>query len=248
MIVDILKYLTKYIVFGIILFLLITYIPINQIKNTDQIIIYVVAIVSFVMIDIILNYQNVKKYCGRFMGYKKTDNSCGCNMEKFEPNVAIDSVSVIPQLPPQLQSQATRQQEPQAQQQTYQITSDVTINKPETAPDFSKPVVQTTTKQEAETSNEMKYTELPPEMHQPLGTYDNTFTNDFDHGYTLLNTDKWSVPMRRPPVCIQEKECPVCPSMASGSLMYVKDFPMETKIPEKINMEYVQDKINKMRV
>jgi len=264
MIVEILKYFMKYIVFGIILFLLVTYIPINQIKTTDQIIIYVVAIISFVIIDIILNYQSIMNYCGIFKKYRKPINSnCGCvTVEKFEstPQNPLDTTQLYT-----TPNSSTLFSGNLSMASSNSLTlGDLTknsdnisntnlnlnnsiLNPVSSSLNINNPTV-TNVEKEAETSNEMKYTELPPEMHQPLGTYDNTFTNDFNHGYTMLNTDKWSVPMRRPPVCIQEKECPVCPSMTSGSLMNVKDFPMETKIPEKINMEYVQDKINKTRI
>jgi creatinine amidohydrolase/Fe(II)-dependent formamide hydrolase-like protein len=53
--------------------------------------------------------------------------------------------------------------------------------------------------------------------------------------------------MRRPPVCIQEKECPVCPVFTTGTNMELKDFPTTINTPEKINVNYVQDKLNKTR-
>jgi hypothetical protein len=260
----------KYVVFGIILFLLITYIPITKINNNDRIIIYVVAICSFIAIDIILNYNNIQNICSKFFGKKIPKCNCN-NIEQFTNNnidnllqnisdPVLQNTTTIPVLQntttiPVLQNTTTIP----VQQNTTTIpvqqnTATIPVQQNTTTIPVQQntatiPVLQNIVKQnnEADTSNEMKYTELPPEMHQPLGSYDNTFTNDFNHGYTLLNTDKWSVPMKRPPVCIQEKECPVCPSMTTGSFMYVKDFPMETHIPEKINMDYVNDKINKTR-
>jgi hypothetical protein len=32
-----------------------------------------------------------------------------------------------------------------------------------------------------------------------------------DYGLSFMPPDQWKIPEERPPVCIQEKECPVCP-------------------------------------
>jgi hypothetical protein len=44
----------------------------------------------------------------------------------------------------------------------------------------------------------------------PLGTKDLSLWGSED--YSLLNTDKWQVPMPRPPVCINNNPCKVCPT------------------------------------
>jgi hypothetical protein len=56
---------------------------------------------------------------------------------------------------------------------------------------------------------EYSFGTLPPEMYKPLGNSD---LNKWDEeGYTMLNTDKWQLPMARPPVCINTSPCKVCP-------------------------------------
>jgi hypothetical protein len=230
MLIDVFRHLMKYVVFGIILYLLVTYIPTQQIKNLDQIIIYLVALLSFIILDLILNYSTIHSYCSQFMGWKQSGPtpSCGCDMETFKPPKKIEHLTL-------------------EQPQIVPIPPVVQVEQPPVVPVVPVvPIVPAQVEQPAKPENQMKYTEFPPEMHQPLGTYDNTFTNDFNHGYTLLNTDKWAVPMKRPPVCIQEKECPVCPTSATmGYYMSVTDFPMEFKMPEKINTQYVANILNK---
>lgn len=226
MLLTVLRYLLKYIVFATIIYLLLAYIPKNPIDLPNQTFIFVVAIGSFVILDLIINYNILYNYCSKYLLNKPSLNgSCGCAIEKFDTN-PTPTIPVIPNIPT-----------PTIPTVTPTIPTPVIPT-----PVIPTPVVPITPKTE---TNEMKYTELPPEMHQPLGTYDSTFTNDFDHGYTYLNTSKWSVPMRKPPVCIQEKECPVCPVFTTGTHMELKDFPMSINPAEKINVNYVKDVINK---
>jgi hypothetical protein len=89
----------------------------------------------------------------------------------------------------------------------------------------------------------MNYTELPHKMHQPLGSKEDI--NNWSNMYTYLNTDKWTVPTRQPPVCIKEANCEPCPVYMSSVGMNVLEFPGPRLINQKINMNYIRDKINK---
>lgn len=103
-------------------------------------------------------------------------------------------------------------------------------------------------KKPIEEVNEMKYTEYDPQMHKPLGESDGTVSNKFEYGYSYLNTDKWSVPMRRPPVCIPpENPCPVCPVMTSGYPVYLKEFNSTLRVTpsDNLNVKYIKEVLNK---
>lgn len=54
--------------------------------------------------------------------------------------------------------------------------------------------------------------DLPSEFYSPIG---NKIANDWDNDFVVLNTNKWQVPMKRPPVCINTNPCPVCPDTTS---------------------------------
>lgn len=94
--------------------------------------------------------------------------------------------------------------------------------------------------------SEMKFSQLDPNMHKPLGEYTNDFNNSFEYGYAYLNTSKWSVPMYRPPVCKTDDNCKVCASATSGYPVDVKEWNNSRKImpPDNINTEYI-NKLNK---
>jgi hypothetical protein len=58
---------------------------------------------------------------------------------------------------------------------------------------------------------------LLPSQKKPLGSNDQTVTNKWDHDYTYLDTEKWRVPMPKPPVCVNNSEkCAICPSTTTG--------------------------------
>jgi hypothetical protein len=227
---------------------------------SNQTIIFTIAIGSFIIIDLIINYEKLLNVCKNMFKNKninKSDEeSCNsCNIETFNASSNTRTPSLLPQVPqPQVpQQQVPQPQVPQVQQVPQPQVPQQQVLRPQTPQQqqqhqqiVQSPIVSVITTRDAETSD-MKYTELPPDMHEPLGTYDDTFTNDFDHGYTYLNTDKWSVPMRRPPVCIQEKQCPVCPTFATGTKMELKDFPTTINYAEPINVPYVQEQMNKTR-
>ena len=67
-----------------------------------------------------------------------------------------------------------------------------------------------TKKTDTDVNNQSEYSfgSLPLEIYKPLN---NKELDKWDDGYTMLNTDKWQVPMPRPPVCINTSPCKVCP-------------------------------------
>lgn len=69
--------------------------------------------------------------------------------------------------------------------------------------------------------NEMNKSELPAAMYLPLGSQIN---QDFSNEYTILNTEKWTVPMPRPPVCIDSTPKEIMPVGTSGYPLNVKYF------------------------
>jgi hypothetical protein len=95
-------------------------------------------------------------------------------------------------------------------------------------------------------SSDMKYSQLDPEMHKPLGEFSSDFNNTFEYGYAYLNTSKWRVPMYKPPVCKSEDHCKVCPTNTQGYPVDVKEWNRSRKImpPDNINIEYL-NKLNK---
>ena len=69
--------------------------------------------------------------------------------------------------------------------------------------------------------SEMSKSELPQAMYVPLGSQ---IDSDFSNDYSILNTEKWTVPMARPPVCIDSAPKEVMAIGTSGFPLNLKHF------------------------
>ncbi len=114
------------------------------------------------------------------------------------------------------------------------LTIEEVINSLETLHKEGKVKVLDKTKSDGKRTNDMDYTELPTDFYRPIG---DKIANEWENDYTILNTNKWQVPMPRPPVCINTTPCKVCPSLSSDNVVALKEWD---------NSRYVsQNKINK---
>ena len=69
---------------------------------------------------------------------------------------------------------------------------------------------------------------------QPLGANGDGLTNEWDQDYVLLNTNKWGPALNPPPVCVSEKQCPVCPSLTNGYPLSLKDWDSTRRVTPPI--------------
>ncbi len=75
--------------------------------------------------------------------------------------------------------------------------------------------------QDGKVKHDREYSELPSDFYTPIG---NQVPTDWTSEYTILNTNKWQVPMARPPVCINTQPCKVCPSDSSNYPVNLKQW------------------------
>ena len=74
---------------------------------------------------------------------------------------------------------------------------------------------------------------------KPIGE---AISNSWENAYTILNTDKWQVPHSRPPVCISNGPCKVCPSDTVGYPVNLKDWDDSRVVSNiKINKKWADD-------
>ena len=73
---------------------------------------------------------------------------------------------------------------------------------------LEKLILTTKAKQKKEPESEYIFGNLSSDLYKPLG---NLEIHKWDEGYNMLNTNKWQIPMPRPPVCINTTPCKVCP-------------------------------------
>ena len=94
-------------------------------------------------------------------------------------------------------------------------------------------------KPETNSNTNMKYSDLPAESYKPLGEQ---ISNKWTNEYSILNTDKWQVPQPRPPVCISNSPCKVCPTNTGGYPTNLKEWNNSSKISTtNINKKWALD-------
>jgi len=90
-----------------------------------------------------------------------------------------------------------------------------------------------------ENNDDTIYNELPSDFSIPIG---DKIANEWDNEYTILNTNKWQVPMTRPPICINNTPCNVCPTDSSSSYINLKQWNDSRYVTSnKVNKKWAQD-------
>ena len=90
-------------------------------------------------------------------------------------------------------------------------------------------------------NKEFDYNELPDSMGKPLGDRE---LSKWDNSYTLLNTNKWAVPMPRPPVCVNTTPCKVCPS-TEPTFQNLQEWDESRKISNtNVNKDWAKNQVD----
>ena len=94
--------------------------------------------------------------------------------------------------------------------------------------------------------HDMKYSIYSNKQTQPLGQFSKDFTNSFDHGFSYLQTDKWSVPEYDNSVCKIDEKCNYCEEDYEGYPVDVSKWNYSRKVlpRDNINIQYIKDKLN----
>jgi hypothetical protein len=93
-------------------------------------------------------------------------------------------------------------------------------------------------------NSDMIYNQLDVSMLQSLGSYDNSFTNKWDKGYTYLDTTKWTVPKVHLPSPPNMNN--ILSSLTPGYPINVLEFDNSRKVlgSDNINLQYIKEKLN----
>jgi hypothetical protein len=87
--------------------------------------------------------------------------------------------------------------------------------------------------------NVVSYHTVPPNLNK----------GSFEYGYSFLPPANWYPTPPFPPVCVAEKQCPVCPVYTTGTNVELKEWDSSRRItaPDEINVRYVEEKLNSGR-
>jgi hypothetical protein len=127
----------------------------------------------------------------------------------------------------------------QAKLRTKLLSMDEVIASLETLKKEGKSKVRV---QDGKVKNDREYSELPSDFYTPIGQQ---VPNEWSSEYTILNTNKWQVPMPRPPVCINTTPCKVCPSDTSNNSTNLKQWDDSRYVSGgKINKKWAEDQMS----
>lgn len=89
---------------------------------------------------------------------------------------------------------------------------------------------------------DMKYDEIPAGKSKAIG---DQVPNDWENEYTLLNTDKWTVPMHKPELCIKNSNVNPLPSNEPGYPMALKEWDSSRSFTNQyINKKWAMDQVD----
>ena len=269
----------KYLVYGIVVYLLFTFIPKNKLVLEDKLICTAVVIISVIGLSVIktkkqehfdstttskvpLEIYNTA-YLAAFNAARKQEHFDNTTTTPTTSNTVmtesdLDTLSGFSDetlitndgtyAHSSLANDISKSTAvtPTSTTTTTATTTDVVLSEDEinsmtTSGNEFTDCVRTCTMNDDEESD-MKYSQISSCMYTPLGKYDSTMSNSFEYGYAYLNTDKWRVPMPKPPVCKTSTSCTVCPTNTSGYPVDVKEWNSASKImpPDNISIDYLK--------
>jgi hypothetical protein len=81
------------------------------------------------------------------------------------------------------------------------------------------------------------YNEINKDFYKPIG---DKIANEWDNDYNILNSDKWSVPMKQPPLCVNTTPCKVCDYDTNPNYTPLKHWDNSRYVSEyKINKKWI---------
>jgi len=218
----------KYLLYGIIISIIINIIPQEKLPISDNLIMIIFMIITFILLDFICPKKELFINDNNNELINNDNIACPCNniQENFnDPDIENE--------PEDIENKETNEKgivRPQPKNNLKHLNDkdDTIKNKPK----------------DVEIVDENIYSDY---IMKPLGEYTDDFTNQWKHGWTYLNTDKWTVPMDKPPVCImpEGKESTYQPRSSDNTANLLEwNYARRITQPMDINTAYIKNILN----
>lgn len=240
--------LLKYLVQGVIIYLLFKYVPKEHMTERDILLITTIVLLVYIVSENIYNLyfsintnhsSDVQKQCNSYCSNQESKQehmenmSLGSLTDLQTPIVNMVS-SILTPSSTQIDNKETEKNMVKNEDGSYTI-------KP-----YKNP--QSTAIGSRETDDVLK-NEMPYNYtdYNTIPVSDNT--GSFEYGYSFLPPTKWYPTPPHPPVCVSEKKCPVCPVYTQGTNVDLKEWDQTRRItpPDEINVRAVEEKLNSGR-
>ncbi|ATZ80499.1 7tm chemosensory receptor/ankyrin repeat domain-containing protein [Bodo saltans virus] len=248
----------KYILCGLSAYFILQYVAKNKISETDMILISVIVMLLFIIVDYIMNMMSNET--------DKTECTSVCSMREHfsqQENHTPITISNVPVSAPTVQPVPAKPQQIDAEYAKVLASMGQLTNVPSSEQTFiaSDKISRnedgsynikvyhnpqaTSVGSRAEDGvlrNEVQYSDynsLPPNLN----------TGSFEYGYSFLPPANWYPVPPHPPICVTEKQCPVCPVYTTGTNIDLKEWDSARRItqPDGINVKFVEEKLNSGR-
>jgi hypothetical protein len=253
--IELLSNVLKYLIVGVLVYSLFTYIPKQKMDNNDVLLIAVTIVLLYIGFD---NLQNL-------FSKNSTSDAINCNKYCSVPNIPIENFSTmmvkaeIPQenkLVP-VESKPIQPSQPSSNVVSTTTQNDGTVIQRNTdgsyniSPENSQYIARGEKRSESGVlTNELKYDKeynfydlsiLPITTNKP--------DELFESGYSYLPPKDWYPVPPRPPICVTNSRSTVCPALTTGLGVDLKEWNESRRVtgPDSINTEYVKDKLNSGR-
>ena len=242
--------LLKFVLYFVFTFVCVYYLTRDRLDEKSRYILVGLLIVPYLFMEQINNYDNVPT--NTISPYERVsplvkkgvENKARINPPKIEHyedvknlNVSFNKNDVKEQF--NNLSQPPKENIPENKPEP-KVENPKNIIEKFTNDDISKVIALLQNVQQAQTTNpstpidlsSLQVTSTAP--LQPLGANGDGLTNEWDQDYVLLNTNKWGPALNPPPVCVSEKQCPVCPSLTNGYPLSLKDWDSTRRVTPPI--------------
>lgn len=255
MIVDLNYKLLKYLIQWVIIYSLFKYVPNDPMNDKDIMLITTIVVLISAVIENVYNlyYGNNQSMCQNVTSEQQPTQSqcasyCSAKKEHLE-NVSMDN------------NNFSLTQNDQFNKLVEQVTNNIikSVNdKKQTSDTSNNKQIQknensnvvSVDAQSADTSNthsidsmsDMQYSYIDYNSMPP--PIDNIWPSDTS--YSMIPPEKWYPIPPHPPVCVTDKQCPVCPVYTEGTNINLKDWDNSRRVmpPDNINVKFIEEKLN----
>jgi len=222
--------LLKYLIQGIIIYVLFKYVPHDPMKDKDILLITIIVLLAYAVLENfmhmynknnnshqqLVNHEEIPTQCQSYCSTQQTDGQQVDQQHEHmqsvsstvQPSVASPSVASPSVASPSVASPSVSAESQSSSEQTNTIQPVNKNNQGVGAETLSINPASATYNAVSQSGHHLAYNYAD---YNSLPASGGVTTGGFENGYSFLPPSQWYPVPPHPPVCIPEKQCPVCP-------------------------------------
>lgn len=246
--------LAKYLLQGLIVFALFKYVPKNPMSDKDILILTVIVILCYVVLENINTFYSVAPPLAPIQQETTTCNTT-CSIDNTKHKIeGMQNTSVEESAQEESNEEESKQEESKQEESKKNVKTEEETNYKYDAITGTSYLYKTQKNPQAITVGSRAKDDVM--KHETGYSYTdfnslpiNNNTGSFEYGYSMLPPERWYPTPPHPPVCVAEKQCPVCPVFTTGTNVELKEWDQTRRItpPDEINIKMIAEKLNSGR-